>query len=155
MMIAIAAMSENRVIGQNGTIPWKLSKDMQFFRRTTMGHIIVMGRKTYESIGRPLPGRENIVISRSERAIDGVECIADAALIPVPSDAKNVFIIGGAEIYGMLLPRCHEVFLTLVKRQIEGDTFFPTFEDGFNLIEIIESDAEMEIRRYVRSNVKL
>jgi dihydrofolate reductase len=152
MMIAIVAMSENRVIGHNGMIPWKLSKDMQFFRRTTTGHVIVMGRKTYDSIGRPLPGRENIVISRTALAIDGVQCITDPALIPVPGDAKNLFIIGGAEIYGALMPRCDEVLLTLVKREVEGDTFFPVFEDDFKLSEIVEADDEMEIRRYVRSS---
>lgn len=150
-MIAIAAMSENRVIGYDGTIPWKLSKDMQFFRRTTMGHVIVMGRKTYESIGRPLPGRDNVVLSRNVQTIDGVRWVSDPDKIELPSDARKIFVIGGAEIYRALLPRCTEVLLTLVKRHVAGDTFFPEFEADFHVQEILENDDDMKILRYIRT----
>lgn len=150
MMIAIAAMSENRVIGRAGTIPWKLSKDMQFFRRTTMGHVVVMGRKTFDSIGRPLPGRENIVISRSPVAIDGVRSVSSPDAISLPGDGRQVFIIGGSQIYAAMMDRCDDLLLTLVKRSVEGDAFFPEFESRFVLAEVLESDEEMEIRRYRR-----
>ncbi len=149
MMIAIAAMSRNRVIGHEGSIPWKLPKDMKFFRETTTGHTIVMGRKTFDSIGRPLPRRENIVISRSGSEIPGVRTVRNPEEIEPPADGKNIYVIGGAEIYRALMPRCEEILLTFVDRVVEGDTFFPEFENLFTLAEILESDAEMEIRRYV------
>lgn len=149
MMIAIAAMSRNRVIGYEGGIPWKLPKDMKFFRETTTGHTIVMGRKTYDSIGRPLPGRENVVVSRSGLEIPGVHTVCNPEEIEARADGKNIYVIGGAEIYRALMPRCEEILLTLVDRVVEGDTFFPEFEDRFTLAEVLVSDDEMEIRRYV------
>jgi len=150
MIIAIAAMSENRVIGRDGGIPWKVSKDMQFFKRTTTGHIIVMGRKTYDSIGRSLPNRENIVISRNPLELVGVRHVASPDEIREPGDGRNVYVIGGAQIYAALMPRCDEVLLTVIKRPEVGDTFFPEFEADFDFTEVVESDAEIEIRRYCR-----
>lgn len=148
-MKAIVAMAENRVIGANGTIPWHLSEDLKFFKRTTLGHVIVMGRKTYESIGRPLPGRESWVVSRSG-GIEGVRMIRDVDEIREPGDGREVFVIGGAQIYAALMPRCREIYLTLVKRKVEGDTFFPPFEEEFRQEEILGETPDMEIRRYVR-----
>jgi len=148
-MKAIAAMSRNRVIGAGGTIPWHLSEDLKFFKRTTLGHIIVMGRKTYDSIGRPLPGRESWVVSRAGE-IAGVRVFRDVNNVAEPGDGREVFVIGGAQIYAALLPRCAELYLTLVKREVEGDTFFPPFEEEFAAGEVLLETPEMEIRRWVR-----
>lgn len=149
-MIAIAAMALNRAIGYQGRIPWHLSKDMQFFKRTTLGNVILMGRKTYESLGRPLPGRENIVVSRQPLDLPGVRVITGLDGIAEPEDGRKLYVIGGAEIYKALLPKCDELLLTLVKLSPEADTFFPEFESEFELAEILDSDADLEIRRYVR-----
>jgi dihydrofolate reductase len=152
MIIAIAAMSQNRVIGRDGGIPWKLKRDMQFFRRTTTGNVIVMGRKTYESIGRPLPDRENVVITRSATfSAPAILTVTSPEQLSAPSDGRHLYVIGGAEIYAAMLPRCDEILLTLVQRQVEGDTFFPPFESEFVLAEVLEEDEDMQIRRYVRA----
>lgn len=148
-MIAIAAMALNRVIGADGKIPWHLSADLKFFKRTTLGHVIVMGRKTYESLGRPLPGRENWVITRAGE-IPGVRIFRDPGAVGEPADGRTLFVVGGAQIYTALLPRCEEVLLTVVKRSVEGDTFFPVFEQDFDLREVLMETPDMEVRRYVR-----
>jgi len=149
-MKAIAAMSVNRVIGVEGQIPWHLPEDLKFFKRTTLGHIILMGRKTYDSIGKPLPGRESWVVSRSDKEIPGVRVISDLNDIVPPADGRQIFLIGGGQLYEALLPRCEELYLTLVRREATGDAFFPSFEDDFELAEVLEENAEMEIRRYRR-----
>ena len=123
-MIAIAAMSRNRVIGVDGRIPWHISEDLKFFKRTTLGHIIVMGRKTYDSLGKPLPGRENWVVSR-EANIEGVTLFRSFDAIEEPADGRRLYIIGGAQLYAALLPHCSELLLTRIDREVEGDTFFP------------------------------
>ena len=146
-MIAIAAMSLNRVIGVDGRIPWHISEDLKFFKRTTLGHIIVMGRKTYDSLGKPLPGRENWVVSR-EADIAGVTVLRSFDAITEPTDGRQLFIIGGAQLYAALLPRCTELLLTRINREVEGDTFFPEFENSFDAGEILESGENFEIRRH-------
>ncbi len=151
-MKAIAAMSQNRVIGKDGQIPWHLSDDLKFFKRTTLGNIILMGRKTYDSLGKPLPGRENWVLTRGD-GIEGVRVFHDIAEITEPDDGRDLFLIGGGQLYESLLPRCHELFLTLVKREVEGDAFFPPFEDDFAMKEILFETPEMEVRRYLSRNL--
>lgn len=148
-MKAIVAMSENRVIGADGKIPWHLSEDLKFFKRTTLGHVILMGRKTYDSIGRPLPGRENWVVSRSAE-FPGVRMIRDLADVREPGDGRELFLIGGAELYRALLPQCSELYLTQVRREVAGDAFFPAFEDEFTEAEVLMENPEMVIRRWVR-----
>jgi dihydrofolate reductase len=148
-MIAIAAMSRNRVIGADGRIPWHISEDLKFFKRTTLGHIIVMGRKTYDSLGKPLPGRENWVVSR-EATIAGVTVLRSFDAIEEPSDGRQLYIIGGAQLYAALLLRCSELLLTRIDRKVEGDTFFPEFESTFDTGEILESGSGYEIRRHRR-----
>jgi dihydrofolate reductase len=145
---AIAAMSLNRVIGAQGKIPWHLPEDLKFFKRTTLGHVILMGRKTYESLGKPLAGRENWVVS--SRSIPGVRVIRDLHEIAEPGEGRELFLIGGAQLYSELLLKCSELFLTLVKREVAGDTYFPPFESAFRLEEIVFGSLEMEIRRYGR-----
>ncbi len=147
---AIAAMAENRVIGHQGTIPWHLPEDFRWFKQKTIGHVLVMGRKTYESIGKPLPQRQTIVLSRSVTAIPGVSVVPDWSAIDLEADPRQFFVCGGSEIYAAGLPRCSDLFLTLVKRQPVGDTFFPPFEDQFELQETVKEHPEFTILHYRR-----
>lgn len=147
---AIAAMSQNRVIGNGNRIPWHLPGDFKFFKATTMGHVLVMGRKTFESIGRPLPGRDTIVLSRSSFLHRGVRTIASLEQLPVLAGDRRVFICGGAEIYRQALPLCSDLYLTLVKRATEGDAFFPPFEDIFEPVETLQDNAAFRIVHYRR-----
>jgi dihydrofolate reductase len=141
-------MSLNRVIGAWGQLPWHLPDDLQFFKRTTLGHVVLMGRKTYESLGKPLPGRENWVVS--SRAIPGVRVIRHLGEITEPGSERELFLIGGAQLYAQLLPRCTDLFLTVVKREVSGDTFFPPLERAFQLEQVVFESPELEIRRYVQ-----
>jgi len=152
---AIAAMSLNRVIGAGNKIPWHLPEDFKWFKKMTTGHIVVMGRKTYESIGKPLPNRTTIVLSRSPLEIPGVRVIADLNQLD-SSEAeyagREIFICGGAQVYEKALPVCSDLYLTLVKREVEGDAFFPEFENQFTLKEKIFDAPEFEILHYRRSS---
>jgi len=148
---AIAAMSENRVIGQANKIPWHLPAELKWFKRMTMGQVVVMGRKTFQSIGKPLPGRATIVLSRAGFAHPGVSVLSrledldpQAALVA----GRQIFICGGAQLYAQALPFCSELYLTLVKRLAQGDAFFPSFEDSFELIEEILDRPDFKILRY-------
>ncbi|HEY1081501.1 MAG TPA: dihydrofolate reductase [Prosthecobacter sp.] len=148
-LIAIVAMAANRVIGCDGTLPWHYPEDLKFFKRTTLGHPILMGRTTFESIGRPLPGRQNIVLSRTLEPREGITVIRDVSEHPSAcSGAETLFVIGGAQIYAELLPQCHGLYLTLVKKEYEGDTFLPAFEDSFVLKEVLETTEDLEFRYY-------
>ncbi|MDX2081136.1 MAG: dihydrofolate reductase [Terrimicrobiaceae bacterium] len=148
-MIAIAAMTRDRVIGAGGSIPWRLPEDLRFFKRTTMGQIVVMGRKTWDSLGRPLPGRENWVVSRTAE-IEGIRIFRSPDEVPESPDERAVFVIGGAELYRALLPRTSEILLTRVSAEVAGDTFFPPFEDEFDAGEVVEAGPGYEIRRHRR-----
>lgn len=141
-------MSLNRVIGRQNRIPWHLPEDLKWFKKLTMGHVIVMGRKTFESIGRPLPGRTTYVLSRSPLQIPSVTVVADVNQIIPASESQEVFICGGAQIYEQHLPRCSDLYLTLVKREVEGDAFFPPFEHLFEPAEQITDTPEYTITRY-------
>src|SRR5262245_58412465 len=121
---AIAAMSLNRVIGAGNKIPWHLPEVFKWFKHMTTGHVIVMGRKTFASIGKPLPNRETIVLSRGAFNHPGVRAIRSLEELPA-SDSRTIFICGGAQVYEQALPLCSDLYLTLVKRTVEGDTFFP------------------------------
>ncbi len=145
---AIAAMSENRVIGQGNKIPWHLPEDFKWFKQTTTGQIIVMGRKTYESIGRPLPNRLTIVVSRSTATIPGVQVIQSLEQLQTLNDPREIFICGGAEIYAQTLAQCSDLYLTLVKRTVEGDAFFPPFEAQFTLVAELQNNADFKILHY-------
>lgn len=151
---AIAAMSLNRVIGAGNKIPWHLPDDFKWFKKMTTGQVIVMGRKTYESIGKPLPNRTTIVLSRSAQNINGVKVVADLkqlnSLEPELTN-REIFICGGAQIYEQALPLCSDLYLTLVKRNVDGDTFFPAFEDAFTLSEEVMDQPDFKILHY-RSN---
>jgi dihydrofolate reductase len=148
---AIAAMSLNRVIGAGNQIPWHLPEDFKWFKQTTTGHVLVMGRKTFESIGKPLPDRETIVLSRSWFSAPGVRVIHDLAELAGASGRpghREIFICGGAQLYAQALPLCSELYLTLVKRTVAGDVLFPPFEDQFELAAEIRDTPEFRILRY-------
>jgi dihydrofolate reductase len=148
---AIAAMSLNRVIGTGNKIPWHLPEDFKWFKQMTTGHIIVMGRKTYESIGCPLPNRTTIVLSRSPIIIPGVQvisCLEKIASLNAADPMKQIFICGGAQIYEQALPFCSDLYLTLVKREVEGDALFPPFENDFVLAAEILDQPEFKIMHY-------
>lgn len=147
---AIAAMSLNRVIGNGNQIPWHLPEDFKWFKATTTGHVMVMGRKTFESIGRPLPDRETVVLSRSAFSFPGVTVIRHLDELAALVGERQVFICGGAQIYEQTLSCCSELFLTLVKREVAGDAFFPKFEDKFELVEEIRDTPEFKISRYIK-----
>jgi dihydrofolate reductase len=147
---AIAAMAENRVIGAGNRLPWHLPEDFKWFKRMTTGQVIVMGRKTYESIGKPLPNRTTLVLSRSAREIPGVRVISSLAEIDLAHETREVYICGGAEIYAQALPLCSDVYLTLVKRSVPGDRFFPPFEDQFVEAEVVMDNPEFRITHYRR-----
>src|SRR3974390_333804 len=127
-------MSLTRAIGAGKKIPWPLPEAFKWFKRMTTGQVIVMGRKTFESIGKPLPNRTTIVLTRSHAEIPGV--LTAPALDQIDrSDStmagREIFICGGAQVYQQALPLCSDLYLTLVKRVVEGDVFFPRFEDPF------------------------
>jgi dihydrofolate reductase len=148
---AIAAMSLNRVIGAGGKIPWHLAEDLKWFKKMTTGQVIVMGRKTFESIGKPLPDRTTIVLSRSQFSHPGVKTVSDLSQIDLSDLAvagREVFVCGGAQVYAQALPLCSDLHLTLVKRVVEGDAFFPPFEDRFELVEEILGRPDFKILRY-------
>lgn len=125
----IVAQSTNRVIGKDNTLPWHLSGDLKRFKQLTMGHFILMGRKTFESIGKPLPGRTSVVVTRnkdwSAEGVRVVHSLEEGFRLPREAGAKTVFVLGGAEIFGQTLPIADRLYLTQVHAQVEGDTFFP------------------------------
>jgi len=150
---AIAAMSLNRVIGAGGKIPWHLPEDFKWFKKMTTGHVIVMGRKTYESIGKPLPNRTTLVLTRSPKPLPEVQTISDLSQLDALDSTlagRQIFVCGGAQIYQQALPLCSDFYLTLVKRVVEGDTFFPPFEDQFELAAEILDCPEFKILHYRR-----
>ncbi|ESU30233.1 hypothetical protein G3A_23025 [Bacillus sp. 17376] len=132
MISLIWAMDENRVIGYHNQLPWRLPEDLKFFKRVTMGHPIAMGRKTYESIGKPLPGRENIVITRDENygpeGCTVIHSIEEMLAYAIENKSEEIFVIGGAEIFKEVLHHADKLYLTMIHHQFEGDTFFPVFD---------------------------
>lgn len=128
----IAAVATNGVIGRDGGLPWRLPADMRFFKRTTMGHHLVMGRKTWASIGRPLPGRTMVVLTRDRSArIPGVVVaheLAEAVERAEAAGDSELFVIGGAEIYALALPRADRLLLTRVEADVPGDVVFPEYD---------------------------
>jgi dihydrofolate reductase len=151
---AIAAMALNRVIGAGNQIPWHLPEDFKWFKKTTTGQVIVMGRKTFEAIGKPLPNRTTLVLTHSTHPIPGVRIVSDLSRID-PADpalaGREIFICGGAQVYEQALPLCSDLYLTLVKRLVEGDTFFPPFEDQFVQVGEMLSTPEFTILHYQRA----
>ena len=129
----IAAMAENRVIGIKETIPWHIPSDLAHFRQLTTGHPVIMGRTTFASIGRPLPGRRNLVLSRTPGfQAEGIEVLASLEeALAACAEADEIFICGGEEIYRTALPLVDRIYLTIVHQEYEGDRFFPPIPDDF------------------------
>lgn len=149
---AVVAMASNRVIGKDGDLPWRLKEDLKWFKKLTLGQPVIMGRKTMESIGRPLPGRENIVVSRQLESPPEGFLLANSfdAVAHLLEGSDTACIIGGAEIYSHFLPRCREIYLSYIYHPYPGDTTFPEFESEFDLAEILYRDEDFELRRYTR-----
>ncbi len=144
----IVATGRDRVIGLDNGLPWKLPADLRRFKRLTMGHHLLMGRKTFESIGRPLPGRTSVVITRNRRyrAAEGVHVVHtldEAVALAERAGEDEAFVIGGAEIYALALPRADRLLLTRVHAHFDGDTWFPVLDESvWALADIEEHDPD-------------
>ncbi len=158
-VVLVAAHARNGVIGRDGDMPWRLPSDLRHFKAVTLGTPVIMGRKTYLSIGRPLPGRANIVVSRSGFSAEGVETAEsiDAAFELARSHAKNsaagqISVIGGGEIYALAIDRGDELLLTEVEAEIEGDTVFPTIDSSLwqkvSLSEPVKTEKDSHSVRF-------
>lgn len=132
ILSVIVAMAKNRVIGIDNTLPWRLPEDLKHFKALTMGHHIVMGRKTYESIGKPLPGRTTVILTRDAAyRMDG--CLTAGSLdgaIAACGDDPEIFFVGGAELYAQVLPRADRLYLTEIQAEYAGDAHFPEVDPG-------------------------
>ena len=139
----IVAMASNRVIGDRGDIPWKISGEQKMFKEITFGHAVIMGRKTFESLIRPLPGRTNIVITR-QTDYEAPGCLIaqdlERAIKSVATDESEAFIIGGGQLYHETIPVAERLYVTLISREIPGDTFFP---------KIPEADFEVKKSKFI------
>ena len=128
---AVVAISENNAIGKNNQLLWHLPNDLKHFKQITSGHTVIMGRKTYDSVGRPLPNRRNIVVTRQQIEIPGCEVVnsVDEA-IALCEGEEEVFIVGGAEIYKLAMPKTDKIYLTIVHQAFEADAYFPQIDDN-------------------------
>jgi dihydrofolate reductase len=179
-MFAIAAMSRNRVIGKGSAIPWRIPDEMRWFRKKTLGGVVVMGRRTFETLPKPLDGRVNVVLTRDPEPlaaayverfhavrtptsgadlvrlslpqIPGAELCVARSVEAVESAGLpgQAWLCGGAQLYAQLLPRCAELYLSVVHREVEGDVLFPPFEHLFDLAEVAAEFPDFQVRRYVR-----
>lgn len=162
MISFIFAMDENRVIGKGNELPWHLPEDLKFFKRTTMGHPIIMGRKTFESIGRPLPGRENIILTRNKdfqyegcTVFNSIEELLDHC---AKYTEKEFFVIGGGDIFEKLFPYANRLYMTYIYHQFEGDTHFPFLDmNEWKLVSVTQGKTDeknpytYEFRLYERN----
>lgn len=127
----IAAMASNRVIGRDNRLPWHLPTDLKRFKRLTMGHALIMGRKTFESVGRPLPGRSNVVVTRQEGyAPEGVRVVHSIEEALQASQGDEVFIAGGGDIFQQVLPVADRLYLTIIEEAFPGDAYFPEYDES-------------------------
>ena len=150
----VVAASENNVIGKDNTLLWHLPNDMAFFRNTTWGMPVIMGRRTYESVGKPLKGRTNIIISRTANANAFAEyaeqdrpvvvrSIQEALDVAADTDARECYVIGGGEIYSIALPFTNRIYMTRVRAAFEGDTFFPAISEAeWRLVSALPFEAD-------------
>lgn len=151
----IVAMTKDRVIGKDGTLPWHLSEDLKLFKAHTTGNIVIMGRKTFDSIGRPLPNRRNIVVSKSIREaekVPGVEYFPDLdhALAAAQEGEGRIFIIGGASIYHQMIEKADRLYISLVEGDFEGDTYFPEIKDDVWKVVKTEPHTGFALKVYER-----
>jgi dihydrofolate reductase len=155
----IAAMAENRVIGRENEMPWDIPSELQQFKERTMGHPVIMGRKTFESIGHPLPGRKNIIIScRQEFAPEGCIVVRDLqAAIAAGEGASEVFICGGEAVFREAMPLADRIYLSIIDEEFDGDTFFPEIPDDFVEVErqTFEDILPYNVVRYERKAARM
>lgn len=169
MLYHVVAMSQNKVIGKDNKLPWHFSADLKFFKALTTGHTVIMGRKTFESIGRPLPNRENFVLSRSSykimleifsklkadeaRKVKNFESIRDAIQAV---KTEKAFIIGGAEIYKQTIDKIDGIYLTLIHQDFEGDAYYPGVPAGFHEVsrEKLQENPLIEVIFYKKTSVR-
>lgn len=151
----IAAMAKNRVIGKDNKLPWHFSEDMKFFKKLTTGHTVIMGRKTFDSIGRALPNRENFVLSRSENEKPGAQFFQSLEEALGSVKTEKAFIIGGADLYGQTLHIVDGIYLTRIDREYEGDAFYPEVPEIFEEISVEglrEADPKIEFVYYEKKD---
>lgn len=148
---AIFAMAENRVIGNDGALPWHIPEELAWFKKLTIGHPVLMGRKTAQSLGRPLPKRRNLVLSRANRPLpEGFEQFPGIGALDALGLSGVVWLIGGAEIFHLLLPRLEEICLSEVRGEYEGDVLMPPFESEFEVVETLAEHPRFTLRRWRR-----
>jgi dihydrofolate reductase len=139
MISMIVAMDENGLIGKNNSLPWHLPNDLKYFKRITIGNTIVMGRKTYESIGKPLPGRKNVILTRNKNyTIDNATIINSPDMVQQLASIDDVFIIGGAELFSSLIGITDKLYITKIHEKFEGDVYFPSINWDDWVIESVE-----------------
>jgi dihydrofolate reductase len=150
-LILIAALNKNRVIGRDGKIPWHIPEDLQRFKRITSNHTILMGRKTFESIGKPLPNRRNVIISRNKNHVaESMEVFPTvASALSALENEEKVFVIGGGEIFLQTIDRADELNLTIVENDESGDVFFPPYEQLLGKLFYISSEENHEMMKYL------
>jgi len=151
-MQAIAAMARNRVIGAAGGIPWHLPEDFRWFKSKTMGHTLVMGRLTYASIGRPLPGRMTVVVSASGATFPGTTTVPNLEALADIETRGTLFLCGGGELYRTGLQHCDDLFLSEVDMTPAGDVFFPVFESDFETESVLLEYPEFRVMHYRRKS---
>ena len=152
MHIIIAAMTKSRVIGKNNALPWNIPEELQHFHTQTLNSTVIIGRKTYDSIGRLMPKRHNIIVSRSSPNIPGADVCSslDEALKKAKTYNKTIFIIGGAQIFKAALPIADKMYLSVIKKDYDGDTYFPEFDESEWTIEKREDHEEFEFVIYTK-----
>jgi len=146
---AIAAMAENRVIGNKNELPWHIPEDFKWVKSCTKGKVIAMGRRTFESMGKPLANRENIVITRSIRKIPGCTVLSSLDALEDYQTDREIWIFGGAQIYAQALDRISHLYLTIVKGIYVGDAFFPAFEHLFDVECVLREEERFKIVKFV------
>lgn len=146
MIYMIAALSQNNQIGLNNQMPWHLPEDLHYFKTVTTGHTVIMGRKTFESIGHPLPNRKNIVLTQNPNFTpDGVQVIHTLKeALELCQELPEIFIIGGGEIYKAFMPFANKLYLTLIPKVIIGDTTFPDYQNDFRCTHTTPSKSSFE-----------
>ena len=154
MIYHVVAVSKNGVIGKDGKLPWHFSSDLKFFKTLTSGHTVIMGRKTFDSIGKALPNRENIVVSRSAHApVPGAEFVTSVEEAFRRAKKGDTFVIGGASIYQETLGGIDGVYLTRIHEEYAGDAFYPGVPAGFREVSrtVLQESPLVEVLRYDRS----
>lgn len=155
MISIISAISKNNVIGLNNTLPWHLPEDLKHFKNLTTGKTVVMGRKTFESIGKPLPNRTNIVLSRNNKEINIPGVITTNNIESLIHSENEIFIIGGSEIYSLFLPYANKLYLTLIDEEYEGDTYFPDIDyEKWDMIKSEDHTSNNNIKFSFKEFVK-